>query len=75
MVRIITPFGFRSTATEVVEGINLTEERAIVAVRSSTHMLSQVVFDDIHLLFAVAPYALNPENADRLWEESLYLIA
>jgi hypothetical protein len=23
----------------------------------------------------VAPYALNPDNADRLWEESLRLLA
>ncbi len=60
MVRIITPFGFRSTATEVVEGINLTEERAIVAVRSSTHMLSQVVFDDIHFAFRRCPLCPQP---------------
>jgi hypothetical protein len=28
--------------------------------------------DDLH---GVAPYALNPENADRLWDESVDMLA
>jgi hypothetical protein len=54
---ITTPFGFDSTAAEVGAGVDLNGKRAIITGGSS----------DI----GVASYALDPTNAERLWELSL----
>lgn len=115
MIRIITPFGPRSTADEVVKGIDLTGRRAVVtgaasglgvetaralalagaevtlAVRDPAAggtvaaNITATIFEDCNEAEVVArrtpdyrgvePYALDQGNADRLWEESLRMIA
>jgi hypothetical protein len=80
---IATPFERHSSAAEVVEGIDLSGKWAIVTGAASG--IGGRYFEDCNeativangngYRSGVAPYALNPDNADRLWEESLRLIA
>jgi hypothetical protein len=51
-------FGPSSTAAEVIDGVDLTGRRAVVTGGAA----------------GVAPYALDPANAARLWDESLRLL-
>lgn len=68
MAPITTPFGRYSTASDpLLKGISGRyfedcNEAAIVTNGNS-------------YMSGVAPYALNPDNAERLWEESLRLLA
>ena len=88
--RITTPFGAESTAAEVVEGIDLTGKRAIVTGAASgigietaralagagAEVTMAVVIHrrEANTIAGVAPYALDPANAERLWDVSLGLI-
>ena len=63
MERIKTPFGFSSTVDEVLQGIELTGKRAIVTGRPTDFS------------GGVAPYAIDPSNAERLWDVALKLVS
>jgi len=55
-----------------------TGSARIVAVSSSAHQRSPVVFDDIDFRFRIyepwAAYATDPDNAVRLWDASLNML-
>jgi hypothetical protein len=59
-MRITTPYVARSTADEVSAGIDLTGKRAVVTGGASGIGVEELVR-------SVAPYSLDPENAERLW--------
>ncbi|OBH13074.1 hypothetical protein A5695_14945 [Mycobacterium sp. E1747] len=96
-----TPFGFSSTALDVIDGIDLSGRRAVVtgassgtgvaatsAVLATSPLLDGIggrYFIDcdetetVHArsgtLAGVAGYALDPDNAARLWDVSETLVA
>ena len=51
----------------------------IVSVSSSGNLIAPVIFDDLHFNFlpseGVAPYAIDPSNAERLWNVALKLVS
>jgi len=71
MALIKTPFGFHSTAADVIAGIDLSGKRTIV-----TGAASGIGVETARALAqtGVAPYALDPTNAERLWNDSLRLL-
>lgn len=86
---ITTPFGFRSTAGEVAAGIDLSGKRVLVTGAASgiglvTEGIGGRYFVDCNeaepvaqrtqYMGGVAPYALDPGNAGRLWEASLRMM-
>ena len=62
-----TPFGFDSTAAEVIDGIDLSGKRAIVTGGSSGIGVNTSTS-------GVAADGLDPANANRLWKLSLELL-
>jgi NAD(P)-dependent dehydrogenase (short-subunit alcohol dehydrogenase family) len=78
MALITTPFGFESTAAEVVAGIDLSGKRAIVTGGASgigietARALAAVHVGRLDLAdrASVAAYALDAANAERLWAVS-----
>jgi hypothetical protein len=84
MTTLAIPFGATSTAMEVIAGVDLTGKRAIVTGASSGIGVgvTGTYFEDCQpaapckpgVRRGVARYALDPENAERLWAMSLELI-
>jgi hypothetical protein len=89
MSLITTPFGFVSTALDVVAGLDLSDRRAATSVLAATSPpLDRVrgrYFVDCNeteavnkrggTLHSVARYALDANNAARLWDMSETLVA
>ena len=64
--KIGSGFGFRSTAVDVVDGIDLTgklEDCDVAGIRTSDDMTAKGVY----------PYAVDPDEAARLWSLSAEL--
>jgi NAD(P)-dependent dehydrogenase (short-subunit alcohol dehydrogenase family) len=81
MTRDSTPF-FHSTAEEVARGIDLIGSRAIVTCAASgigvetARTLAGVVPNPTDYQSGmVAEHAADPESAERLWDESVRLLA
>ena len=76
--RITTPFGFESTAANVIAGVDLTGKRAIVTGASSgigVETARALAGGGAEVILArVAPYALDHANAERPWDLSLTMI-
>jgi len=92
---IVTPFGFTSTADDVIRGVDLAGKRAIVTggasgigIETARALASAgaevtLAVRNVEAAKAVASdigtacgrYALDPNNAERLWNVALNLLS
>jgi len=72
MRRITAPFNAQSSAAEVIAGVDLTGKRAVVTGGASGIGLETADPGDGGS--GVAPYALDQNQADRLWDETTRLL-
>ncbi len=65
--RFQSPFGRHSTASEVIDGVDLSGKRAIVTGAVVTRRTADYT--------GVAWYAVDQANAERLWDTALNLLS